>query len=283
MEIKSLEKTSFGTLSEAFGQAFADYEVQLDKTQLRRMLRRRGFDPRLSFAAFDGERIAAFTLNGTGNFNGLPTAYDTGTGTLEAYRGQGLAAKVFEHSIPYLREAGIRQYLLEVLQHNTKAVSVYRKLGFETAREFNYSIQHGAHVRLGAKIPDTACTVTPVDVGRFAPDPQFWDFMPSWQNSPEAIRRAAGDFAGLSARAEGTHVGYCIFEPASGDITLIAVDKRYRRRGIATSLLREALRLNKADSVKAINTEAGCESLTAFLEAANIAVTGRQFEMVKKI
>ena len=38
MEIKSLEKTSFGTLFEAFGQAFADYEVQLDKTQLRRML-----------------------------------------------------------------------------------------------------------------------------------------------------------------------------------------------------------------------------------------------------
>lgn len=117
MEIKSLENTCFGTLFEAFGQAFADYEVQLDETQLRRMLRRRGFDPRLSFAAFDGERIAAFTLNGTGNFNGLPTAYDTGTGTLEAYRGQGLAAKVFEHSIPYLREAGIRQYLLEVLQH----------------------------------------------------------------------------------------------------------------------------------------------------------------------
>ena len=238
MEIKSLENTCFGTLFEAFGQAFADYEVQLDETQLRRMLRRRGFDPRLSFAAFDGERIAAFTLNGRGNFNGLPTAYDTGTGTLEAYRGQGLAAKVFEHSIPYLREAGIRQYLLEVLQHNTKAVSVYRKLGFETAREFNYSIQQGAHVHLGAKIPDIACTVTPVDVGRFAPDPQFWDFMPSWQNSPEAIRRAAGDFAGLSARAEGTQVGYCIFEPASGDIALIAVDKRYRRRGIATSLLR---------------------------------------------
>ena len=90
MEIKSLEKTSFGTLFEAFGQAFADYEVQLDKTQLRRMLRRRGFDPRLSFAAFDGEWIAAFTLNGTGNFNGLPTAYDTGTGTLEAYRGKDL-------------------------------------------------------------------------------------------------------------------------------------------------------------------------------------------------
>jgi len=283
MEIKSLENTCFGTLFEAFGQAFADYEVQLDETQLRRMLRRRGFDPRLSFATFDGERIAAFTLNGTGNFNGLPTAYDTGTGTLEAYRGQGLAAKVFEHSIPYLREAGIRQYLLEVLQHNTKAVSVYRKLGFGTAREFNYAIQQNAQVRLSAKSPDIDCAVMPVGAGRFEPDPQFWDFTPSWQNSPEAIRRAAGDFVGLSAHAEGKQVGYCIFEPAAGDITLIAVDRQYRRRGIGTALLREALRLNRAGSVKAINTDVECQSITAFLEAANIAVTGQQFEMTKEI
>lgn len=108
MEIRSLADTAFDTLYEAFSQAFADYEVQINGAQLRRMLKRRGFDPRLSFAAFDGDRIAAFTLNGIGNYDGLPTAYDTGTGTLEAYRGQGLATRIFEHSIPYLKEAGYR-------------------------------------------------------------------------------------------------------------------------------------------------------------------------------
>ena len=112
MEIRSLADTDFDTLYEAFSQAFADYEVQINGTQLRRMLKRRGFDARLSFAAFDGDRIAAFTLNGIGNYDGLPTAYDTGTGTLEAYRGQGLATRIFEHSIPYLKEAGIGRYLL---------------------------------------------------------------------------------------------------------------------------------------------------------------------------
>ena len=74
MEIKSLEKTDFDTLFRAFGRAFADYEVQLNAEQLRAMLTRRGFDPALSFAAFDGVQIAAFTLNGIGNFNGVPTA-----------------------------------------------------------------------------------------------------------------------------------------------------------------------------------------------------------------
>ena len=114
MEIKSLEKTDFDTLFRAFGRAFADYEVQLNAEQLRAMLTRRGFDPALSFAAFDGAQIAAFTLNGIGNFNGVPTAYDTGTGTLKEYRGTGLATEIFRHSMPHLRRAGVGQYLLEV-------------------------------------------------------------------------------------------------------------------------------------------------------------------------
>ena len=124
MQIKSLSQTDFSTIFKAFKQAFADYELQLNEIQLQTMLKRRGFNPDLSFAAFDNDEIVSFTLNGIGNFNGIPTAYDTGTGTLKEYRGQGLATQIFEHSIPYLKEAGIQQYLLEVLQHNTKAASV---------------------------------------------------------------------------------------------------------------------------------------------------------------
>lgn len=41
------------------------------------------------------------------------------------YRGQNLADTIFTHSIPFLREAGIHQYLLEVLQNNEKAIAVY--------------------------------------------------------------------------------------------------------------------------------------------------------------
>ena len=146
MEIKSLAKTDFDTIFKAFNQAFADYEIKINDVQLKAMLKRRGYHPELSFAAFDGNEIVAFTLNGIGNFNGVSTAYDTGTGTLKAYRGQGLATKIFEHSIPHLKEANIGQYLLEVLQHNTKAVSVYRNLGFEVSREFHYFMQKNEEI-----------------------------------------------------------------------------------------------------------------------------------------
>lgn len=102
MEIKSLDKTDFETLFKAFSNAFADYDFQISAEELRAMLKRRGFNPDLSFAAFEGENIVSFTLNGIGNYNGIKMAYDTGTGTLKEYRGQGLAAIIFEYSIPYL-------------------------------------------------------------------------------------------------------------------------------------------------------------------------------------
>ncbi|MDR1504997.1 MAG: GNAT family N-acetyltransferase, partial [Prevotella sp.] len=147
MEIKSLSETDFGVIFHAFNQAFADYEIQLNRQQLQTMVKRRGYNPGLSFAAFEGNEIVAFTLNGTGNFNGIATAYDTGTGTLKRYRGKGLATQIFEYSIPYLREQNIKQYLLEVLQHNTKAVSVYKNIGFEVSREFNYFRQENEKIK----------------------------------------------------------------------------------------------------------------------------------------
>ena len=283
MEIKSLGKTSTGQLFEAFQQASMDYEIQLNKHELLRMLKRRGFDPELSFAAFENGKIVAFTCNGTGNLNGIPMAYDTGTGTLKDYRGQGLATQVFEHSVPYLRAAGIKEYLLEVLQHNTGAVSVYRKLGFEVTREFYYFRTENDRIRNEVKPNGRPLTVQPIDLNEFDSIPGFWDFEPSWQNSIESVNRSPGDFNCLGAFAESKLVGYGVFEPSSGDFTQLAVDRSYRRKGIGSLLLQKMLESNKQRSVKIVNTETGCESVNAFLRAKQIEPTGKQFEMIKKL
>lgn len=190
MEIKSLAATSFDTIFKAFTLAFADYEMQLNKRELHTMIHRRGFNPALSFAAFEGEEMVAFTLNGIGNFEGVPTAYDTETGTLKEYRGQGLATQVFEYSIPYLRKAGIKQYLLEVLQHNTKAISVYRNLGFQVTREFNYFRQKTEDVHHEITSLNPLYTIKPIGMEQYSVISGFWDFYPSWQNSFESIQRA---------------------------------------------------------------------------------------------
>jgi len=241
INIKPLGGISFDDLYKAFNLAFADYEMQLNSEQLQSMLNRRGINPELSFAAFDGDEIVSFTFNGIGTFNNILTAYDTGTGTLPAYRGQGLATKIFEYSIPFLRENGIRQYLLEVLQHNTSAVSVYRKLGFEVSREFNYFIQDTQAIRNETAETGNSFAVKHINIEEFPGLGKFWDFSPSWQNSFESVQRAIGDFVSLGAFDDRQLAGYCIFEPGSGDITQIAVDKKYRRKGIAAILLKEMI------------------------------------------
>lgn len=283
MEIKSLDNTSHDKLFQAFEQAFADYELQLNKAELLTMLKRRGFNPTLSFAAFDGDKIVSFTCNGIGDFNGTRMAYDTGTGTLKDYRGQGLATQIFEYSIPHLKEAGIKEYLLEVLQHNTGAVSVYSKLGFEVTREFYYFKTEPERINKEVKTPDFPYTLGVININEYDSIPGFWDFNPSWQNSIESINRAPEDFICLGVFTEGRLVGYGVFDPTSGDVTQIAVDKPYRRKGIGSLLLQKMIEANKYTSIKIVNTDITCDSITAFLKAKNIEPTGKQFEMIKKL
>jgi len=279
MEIKSLKDTDFETIFNAFNQTFADYEIQINAEELKTMLKRRGYNPDLSFAAFEGERIVAFTLNGIGNFNGIKTAYDTGTGTLKEHRGKGLATKIFDYSIPYLKAENINHYLLEVLQHNTKAVSVYRNIGFEATREFNYFVWKNDEINNEITKP-TPCSIERIDIEKHLFVADFWDFYPSWQNSFESIQRTQEDFISLGAFIDKKIVGYCVFEPNSGDITQIAVDKPFRRKGIASLLLHEIGKHNKNAKTKLLNSDIFCNSIVSFLKSKNIEIAGKQFEMV---
>lgn len=176
-----------------------------------------------------------------------------------------------------------------MLQHNEAAVSVYRKLGFEVRREFNYFRAQSGEVKQDGdvKYEVRRMEAVPDSVAR-----GFWDFDPSWQNSFEAICRVPEDFiytgvfeSGAVTEKDGVPqnlVGYGIFEPASGDITQISVAKTHRHRGIGSALLAEMMRHNRARSVKCVNTEIGRdETLAGFLGAKNIALAGKQFEMIK--
>lgn len=282
MEIISLKNVAFTSIYNAFNNAFEDYEIQLNEKQLSVMLTRRGFVPELSFAAYDDGRIISFTFNGIGNYNGIPAAYDTGTGTLKEYRGKGVASRVFEYSVPVLKAAGVKQYLLEVLQHNSAAVSVYQKQGFEMVREFGYFTQNSDKLFLkDKKLPGLA--IKPVDLDACKQSSSFWDFCPSWQNSFDAIERCSGDFLMFGAFLGNQIVGYAILEPNSGDLTQLAVEPEVRRRGVGTLLLNEVVGYNQYSTIKAINTEITCTAITSFLESAGIPMRGKQYEMSKML
>ena len=76
IEIKNLAGMDADTAVEAFEAAFADYSVAFDRRQILAMLERRGFNAQLSFGAFSGGRLVAFTYNGVGMYRGVLTSYD---------------------------------------------------------------------------------------------------------------------------------------------------------------------------------------------------------------
>ena len=282
MEFKNFENIDFETLFHAFQQAFADYEIHFDKEEVRSMLTRRGYNPKLSFAAIEDGEIISFTLNGTGFFNGLPTAYDTGTGTLKEYRGHGIATKIFNYSLPYLKEAGIQQYLLEVLQNNHKAIAVYQQLNFNITRQFDCFKQTIKNI-VNLQNNSTDLTIQPIDLEAVRQAQTFCDFAPSWQNSIESIERGSPQLIFLGAIRNDTVVGFCIIDPTTGDLTQLAVNPQYRRKGIGSALLQRAIELMKTDFIKVLNISDDNQTLPQFLNSKNIPLATKQYEMKLKL
>lgn len=140
-------------------------------------------------------------------------------------------------------------------------------------REFNYFRQTNEEIHAQIKTPDTPYSIEPIEVDTYPIILSFLDFHPSWQNSMESIKRSADNFISLGAFLAKQLVGYCIFEPAPGDLTQIGVDRLHRRKGIASLLLREMIRLNQNDIVKVINTDIACSSITGFLHAKKYRTT----------
>lgn len=281
--IDSLEHCSMDCVLSAFEKAFSDYDTKFSRAEVSAMLKRRGFCNKLSFAAFtQQDEIAAFTLNGVGMMGGCLTAYDTGTATLPEYRGMGLAPRIFEYSLPFLKNAGIKRYVLEVLQHNDKAISVYKGLGFNVTREFYYFRADKEEV-LKHVNNNHSVTIDICDTDMISRLSDIGDFKPSWQNSVESIVRAGNDVTCLCAFIDDNPVGYCVFDKYSGDITQIAVQEKFRRNGIGTALMCQAAQSMTSPIVKVINTEIPCQTLEGFLMHCGISIAGKQYEMCRDI
>jgi ribosomal protein S18 acetylase RimI-like enzyme len=230
-----LNNTPVDSLHQAFLGAFADYQVDmrmsLEDFEFR--LRRDGVDTAVSVGGFDADQLVGFCLNGTGTWQDEATVYDAGTGVLPQYRGQGLASEMFRFMNPHLKERGFSRYLLEVLTSNEPAVNLYRRLGFEETRRlavfrrtssFSYPTDATAQIHQ-AKVPNWNLYQT------------FWTGYPSWQHSIAAVQRVADTTAVLECHMDHQCVGYGVISKTSGLLSQLAVDKNYRRRGVASMLL----------------------------------------------
>ena len=108
---------------------------------------------------------------------------------------------------------------------------IYRKLGFETQRNFNYYSAKLSDIVPVLQVNHTACRILPSDLKNCLNQTAWFDFHPSWQNDRASLERGIDNLDILGAYEREELVGFVIFEPASGDISSLAVAKDYRRKG----------------------------------------------------
>lgn len=261
--IRTLTDDDFESLFAAFTAAFSDYVVKLSPTreQLLEMFTRRGWISELSVAAFEGETMVAFTVNGAHGIR----AYDSGTGVIPTHRRRSLARALMERSFEVLR--GRREYVLEVLDNNERAIAMYRDLGFQETR--------------GLQCWSLESSSRQVDEPRRLEDSEtrrlWWDVQPSWQNSSAAVHRARAPRLVL-----GDDDAYAVLFPGNGDLAQLAVRPEARRRGLGTALLHEAAGI-AGKPLRIMNVDERDPGIAVFLERVGAKRTVRQLEMVRAL
>lgn len=258
--IRALTTDDFEAVHAGFVDAFSDYVIPLSPTreQLCEMLTRRGWRPEVSVGAFEGERLVGFTLNALDG----DRAYDSGTGVAPTHRRRGLARELTERSFGLLRDAGAREYVLEVIDSNTRAVELYRATGFVETR----GLQCWRYESSSLQAFESSSV-----------QPAWCDVAPSWQNSAASIARADDPHVVL-----GDANGYAIVFPGSGDLAQLAVRREARRRGVGARLLNAAASAAEKP-LRIINVDDRDAGIAAFLEHAGAMRTVRQLEMTRPL
>ena len=283
--IRELHNAGIKVIHGASIKAYEDYPVpvSLSVPELSYMLERRGYDSTISIGAFDKDDLVGFIFNGIGAWNRKLTAYDTGTGLIKEYRRRGIATKLFDASLPLLRQRNVKQYLLEVLQTNKAAYDLYCKKGFRVTRKFDCFISPIADIRIDEGKLNDKFHIQTIEKPDWELLSSFWEFSPSWQNSIDSLKRKIKSLTILGAYENANFTGYGIIENHTGDIPQIGIRESCRRNGIATNLLKKLLEYSLSDEVRIINASSDYEPFRLFAESINIAQGLGQYEMLLEL
>lgn len=279
IQYKLLKNMEIEAIHRAYTDAFSDYQVPmvLPLSKFAKMLERRGFAQEMSMGAFADEELVGFVLNGARMWNAKRTAYNLGTGVIKPYRRQGVSNRMLRELLQLLKEKEMEQYLLEVITTNRAAVELYTKQAFEITREFwCFRAKKAQLPHVNSHPVEYADRI---DGSGLA---DFWDLVPSWQNSIDSIQAVSESFIYACVKREDTLIGYGIVDRITGEIPHIAVDPKFRNRGVGTSLLSGLLQQTDSSDIHILNIEVQ-RTNPAFFHRLGFENFATQYEMVRRL
>lgn len=140
-DIKLCSEVSDELTFKAFKDGFADYmiQVELDKEKFfSRFFGPEGNDRELSYIALKEGEPVGITLGGLKVGENYKTLRCGGMAIVPTERGTGLAKELMAKHEKKAREIECRQLFLEVINGNERAVSFYKKIGYEKIYDLTY-------------------------------------------------------------------------------------------------------------------------------------------------
>lgn len=278
MDIKPLSSTPVKTLHATFQNAFSDYAVPLDLPMERflEMMRIRDLNPDYSLGCFDGDRLVSFILCGFRQSPEGGICYDGGTGTLPQYQKRGIGNQLLAAQLSFLKEKGVQRFVLEVMENNHPAISLYRKHGFETTRRFEcFTMERNV-------LPDFLSSPYAWDtnISNFlALDSSlFMSYVPSWQNETQSVINAIENYDYVSLLKDGSAVAYGLVHKQRGDIPQLGILKAYRGQNMEAMILSALKHRTPSENLVFLNVEEKSD-LAAQLWKLGFQNHVNQFEM----
>jgi ribosomal protein S18 acetylase RimI-like enzyme len=280
ISIRPLLSSDFEQLYYSFLESFQNYPVNLhlEKDDFRfRISERLKINFNISIGVFSGEKMVAFILHTSGEFNGGHAAYNGGTGVIPSYRGLSLVSHMYRAAIPLLRDAGVKSVYLEVLESNAAAKKAYFNIGFEEGRYLRGfklskildSFQGDFKYEISSKVIEELVL-------------QSHDIMSDFMGANDRLIENSSHEKMIVVRNSGDNqpLGFLVFQPKTGRINRFWVVKEARRKGVGTGLMQQAQLLSKNKELVVVNVDSNNKAAYDFLINMGFENQLNQYEMI---
>lgn len=219
---------------------FSDYMIKMELTQdvfFKHFFGPEGNRLEYSVIALDGDKPIGLNLGGIKVYEGVKTLRCGGFCVHPDYRGTGISSKLFELHRDIALENQCQQLFLEVIVGNDRAISFYKKMGYEKVYDLTY-LSHSNPSDIQATLPDHV-TVERIDVdGLRSLGGQVRDIHINWQNDFDYISCFA-DQVNYGVFHDARLIGALSIHPR-GKISFLWIDPEFRHEGIGSSLISRA-------------------------------------------
>ncbi len=282
MVIRILKKEDRKQIHPAFIIAFKDYYHDMGYLTEERLLNRmekNGFRYDVSAGMFRDNNMVGFVFTGSGIFNGVKAAHDTGTGIVKEFRSMGYSSFMFDKVKVELLKKDYRLFVLEVLQENEHAINAYKRAGFQISRELLCYQLTKQEAEFNSVID---MDIQPGDRSILKEFEESVNCSLSWETSFDAIHRIPDQIDIYVAKAGNINCGVLVYYPGLRWIVTLIVKKNYRRKGIGTALLKKLFDKlpESSESIKVINIDGNDKDTMAFVKNSGFKDYAEQYEMI---